>query len=134
MKKDELKSSADLFIYKAEKDYHAAAVMYAAGQSGDAEIEPEIILFHLQQSVEKSLKALLSYHRIRITHTHDIQKLADLCSDSGLVLPTSVGQLTILTGFAVEGRYSLLHDDMKMCDELLPVVDLFMRSIQGILK
>jgi HEPN domain-containing protein len=123
MKKSDVQNSADLFLYKARMDFHAAELMYRTMNAGDEDIGPEIILFHLQQSVEKCLKALLSHSAIRFRHTHDLQGLVDLCRNSGIKLPSFIDRLTILTGFAVEGRYSLIHDDIKNCDEFIPLVE-----------
>jgi len=134
MKRADLKNSADLFLYKAEMDLHAAKIIYSAGEKGDVDIEPEIILFHLQQAVEKALKALLSDRKIRINHTHDLQKLSDLCKDSGINPPPSIEALTVLTAFAVEGRYSLIHDDMALCDKLVPVAEEFVASVRDTIK
>jgi HEPN domain-containing protein len=71
-------------------------------------------MFHLQQCVEKFLKAALSHRGIEISRTHDIERLITLCQESGVILPDYIDSFVDLSLFAVEGRYALIHDDM--CD------------------
>ncbi len=65
----------------------------------------EVICFHCQQAVEKTLKAVLAKHRLDIPRTHDLLELLDLV----LVLAPSVAslepRLLSLNDFAVVVRY-----------------------------
>ena len=45
----------------------------------DEEIDFDIVCFHLQQFLEKYLKAFLLYHNIEPKHTHDISYLISEC-------------------------------------------------------
>jgi HEPN domain-containing protein len=64
-----------------------------------------IIGFHVQQTVEKSLKAVLTYNGIQYPFTHDITALINLVRKSGLPLPPEHCNLHILTPFAARFRY-----------------------------
>jgi HEPN domain-containing protein len=46
-----------------------------------------VVGFHLQQCVEKALKAVLSHAGIAFRRTHDIAELLDLIADRGLGPP-----------------------------------------------
>ncbi len=68
-------------------------------------IDPEIIAFHAQQSVEKSLKALLVLRQIDFPRTHVIGMLLTLCSESGYVIDENLSEASVLSRYAVAGRY-----------------------------
>jgi HEPN domain-containing protein len=51
------------------------------------DVDPEIIAFHLQQAVEKTLKALLSYKSISFPKTHDLEDILEVGSNNGIALP-----------------------------------------------
>jgi HEPN domain-containing protein len=118
MKKEEIKNSAQTFYYFAEQDLAAAKLLLASD-----EIDIQLIMFHLQQSVEKLLKAILSHLQVEITRTHDIERLIVICRDNGVNLPAFVEDLADLSLFAVEGRYALIHDDMYDAEEFVRAVE-----------
>ena len=60
---------------KAKADCETAKIIFAEIEKGNAKLEIWIVFFHLQQSVEKALKALLAYHKVHILKTHDIGSL-----------------------------------------------------------
>lgn len=64
------------------------------------------ICFHMQQCVEKYLKAYLIYHGKEFRKTHDIAELIELCSgiDSEFRELQKTGAIE-LTDYAVEIRY-----------------------------
>ena len=135
MKRSEIKSSTDLFFYKGSVDFRAAELLYSSMTTEDTDFDPEIVLFHLQQAVEKSLKALLSNKSIRIKNSHNLTALKNLCEENSIILPKYINRLLRLTDFAVDGRYSLIHDDVYMCEELLPLTQdllLFVENRLGI--
>lgn len=80
--------------------------------AADKDIHEYILLFHLQQAVEKLLKALLSYHQIEFPRTHDIAKLIELCEDNKIALPDYTDEIIKLTPFAVEFRYGIIDDEV----------------------
>ncbi|MBF0138442.1 MAG: HEPN domain-containing protein [Magnetococcales bacterium] len=66
---------------------------------------PEIVCFHMQQAIEKSLKGLLTWHGIRFPKTHDLLVLHDLAAS---LLPNTERFRTLLQMLgrcAVEWRY-----------------------------
>lgn len=69
-----------------------------------AESKYELLLFHAQQAVEKSLKAVLTRYEIEFPYTHSLPRLVEL-------IPESLGHrelllsATVLTEFAVLTRY-----------------------------
>ncbi len=60
------------WIEKAEKDLRAAKILYNEGIH-------DYTLFHVQQAVEKYLKAFLTLHNIPFRKTHDITYLIEIC-------------------------------------------------------
>ncbi len=101
----------ELMYQKATSDLalaiHALAI-------DDAEIDVEIIFFHLQQAAEKYLKALLSFHDVHYEKIHDIRCLIELCQTNSIELPNQTEKLVDLNPFAVEERYAVVADDL--CD------------------
>jgi HEPN domain-containing protein len=78
----------------------------------DKDIRGQLLLFHLQQAVEKFLKALLSLHRIKFPKIHDISELIELCEEAGVTLPEYVEEFISLTPYAVEFRYGLMIEEI----------------------
>src|ERR1700730_7174313 len=92
------------WIRKAEDDFGVAGIL-AAGR------EPfhDQGCFHWQQSAEKYLKALLEEFGQAIPRTHDLEDLLDLLLPHHSSLSSCRRGLRLLTGFAVDPRYPLLH-------------------------
>lgn len=78
----------------------------------DKDIRKQLLLFHLQQAVEKFLKALLSFKNIKFPKVHDIEDLIELCSEKGILLPEYVEDFVNLTPYAVEFRYGLMIEEV----------------------
>jgi HEPN domain-containing protein len=97
-------SVARLLFESARQDENAVAALCSASDIGDA-----IVGFHLQQAVEKALKAVLSSNAIVFRRTHDIAELLDLLADSGLPPPPEAETLDELNPYAVEARYGLVN-------------------------
>lgn len=64
----------------------------------------EHLCFHAQQAAEKSIKALLLFHRASFPRTHDIAFLLDMLPASESVPPTLI-DLPSLSKYAVQQRY-----------------------------
>jgi HEPN domain-containing protein len=69
------------------------------------EVKFRLACFHAQQSVEKSLKAVLIYKGLEYRRTHDLHTLSTMLEDHGMKLPCSPEELTRLNPFAVTFRY-----------------------------
>lgn len=65
----------------------------------------EEFCFDLQQSVEKSLKALLLYKEIPFPKTHSIATLITLLKEQSIDLPEFILDSAQLTKYAVNTRY-----------------------------
>lgn len=103
-----------IYIQKAKQD-----LTLVEKNIDDNEIAPEIIFFHLQQAVEKILKAILDFNGVVFKKTHDLFELAELAAEQNISLPDFIDKLCELTPYAVEARYSLLHDDIQNAREFL---------------
>ena len=96
-------SVARTLIDAAEQDLRAARVLSHANDIGDG-----VVGFHLQQSVEKALKAVLAHAGVAFRRTHDIAELLDLIADRGLHSPPHADWLDELNPYAVDARYGLV--------------------------
>jgi len=66
----------------------------------------DISAYHLQQSVEKTMKHILAQNGIRFEKTHDIEILCKQFFDNGLELPEWIfDNATLLTNYATKTRY-----------------------------
>ncbi len=68
----------------------------------------ETLCFHIQQAVEKALKAILIYHDIRPPRTHDIQSIVLLIEDL-FPLPDWISEAAFLTDYAIGTRYPVFE-------------------------
>jgi HEPN domain-containing protein len=69
------------------------------------EVKFRLACFHAQQSVEKSLKAVLIFQGVNYQRTHDLHTLASLLIKNGVTPPCTPEELTRLNPFAVTFRY-----------------------------
>ncbi len=102
----------EILLKKAAVDLRSATILYNNFQNGNSALDIEVILFHLQQAAEKCLKAVLSFHQINYQKVHDLEVLVNLIADNKIPLQINSTQLIDLSDFAVEGRYSVIHDDL----------------------
>ncbi len=73
----------------------------------DPEVVDEILGFHVQQAVEKLVKAVLVRHGVSYARTHNIAYLLTLLEQAGIEGPTGISQdeLISLSPWAVQFRY-----------------------------
>jgi HEPN domain-containing protein len=88
-------------LLKLARDDHAAFLALAALPH----IRPAVALFHAQQAMEKSLKAVLLAKGLTSRKTHDLYELVDTLAQTGIDLPFDTDALTRLSPYAVEFRY-----------------------------
>jgi HEPN domain-containing protein len=100
------KELVQTLLSKAEIDLLNATILRDSSQGN-----PEGIGFHVQQAVEKSLKAILVFHGIDYPRTHSIVGLARLASDNDIDLPDAFPESDRYTDYAVEFRYDQLGPD-----------------------
>ena len=131
MNKSDIKNSADMFLYKAIVDLNSAKHLLEAFNADEIEIDIEKIYFELQQSGEKLLKSMLSREAIRFPKSHDIEQIIELCEENEIVLVENIGYLIELNDYAVEGRYSIIHDDINEADRYIVVLEALLKSIKN---
>ncbi len=90
---------ADLYLAKAASDLTAARALAL-----DAEQQDDVVGFHAQQAVEKSIKAVLALRGHDIPRTHDLVLLTRLVSEDDNP-PTELEQAQSLSPWAVAMRY-----------------------------
>lgn len=71
----------------------------------DERIAPEVVAFHAQQVVEKTLKALLVQRQVDFPRTHSIGALLALCAEAGYNGTEGMVDAGSLTRYAVATRY-----------------------------
>jgi HEPN domain-containing protein len=123
----------ELFFKKAGVDFKAAQNLYEDFQKGDSELDLEVIFFHLQQTAEKLLKALLSFMQINFPKIHDLEELLNLIRQKNINLQTDDEKLTDLGDYAVEGRYSILHDDFEDANDYFILISRLKDDIESII-
>jgi len=84
---------------------HARSDLALARVERPAEVFLEMLCFHAQQAVEKSIKAVLLANEIRFPYTHDVAKLISLVKEAGIPWPEGLDQAADLTEYASETRY-----------------------------
>ena len=91
----------------AQKDFKAALILAHA-----AEPQTDAAGFHLQQAVEKSLKAWLAVRGVAYPRTHDLSLLLGLVEDQGENV-AGFWSLLELNPFAVQFRYELPGEEFS---------------------
>jgi HEPN domain-containing protein len=91
---------AQLLLQKAREDLSAAQVLVATENQAD-----HVIGFHLQQAIEKALKAILALRAIEIPRTHDLGYLTELLGNLEIEVPRTVTSSDWLTPWGVLFRY-----------------------------
>jgi HEPN domain-containing protein len=111
----------------AEKDYKSALIL---ARSPDPEMEAAG--FHLQQAVEKSLKAWLALKRIDYPRTHDLNPLLGLLEDAGEDIEP-FWRLLALNPFAVQFRYEAAGADFPDFEPLTQQARQLLTYVQSLL-
>jgi HEPN domain-containing protein len=96
-----MKAASREWADKAEADYAAALVLRRSRKK----YSRDIVCFHLQQCVEKYLKARLTEAGIAFTKTHDLERLLDLVLPAEPLWAGLRPAMVRLTDYAVEVRY-----------------------------
>ncbi len=112
----------------AQKDYKAAVILARA-----EEPQMEAAGFHLQQVVEKALKAWLSLKDIVFPRTHDLSLLLGLLEDADQGIE-SYWELLALNPFAVQFRYELPGGGFPEFEQCAHKVEQLLESVQALLS
>jgi HEPN domain-containing protein len=124
----------EILLKKAAVDLRSATILYNNFQNGNSALDIEVILFHLQQAAEKCLKAVLSFHQINYQKVHDLEVLVNLITDNKIPLQINSTQLIDLSDFAVEGRYSVIHDDLVDAEKYFMEINQLYQQVSNIIS
>lgn len=91
---------ARLMLTLAGKDVKALQ-----GMESSETFANEVFGFHVQQAVEKTLKAWLSLEGVPYPRIHDLEQLVSLLEQRGQVVTEEIRALCDFTDFAVQFRY-----------------------------
>jgi len=111
----------------AENDYQAALILALAENP-----QADAAGFHLQQAVEKSLKAWLALKGVDYPRTHDLSLLLGLLEDQGERIE-SFWSLLELNSFAVQFRYELPGEEFSNFEQLARLTKKLLTHIQSLL-
>jgi len=112
----------EILYNKAKADLTAANVLYERLLKGNSGLDLEVICFHLQQSAEKLMKAILSKNQIDYPKIHDLETLINLLTENNIDLHTNQELLVELNDYAVEGRYAIMHEELDSIKEIFTLV------------
>ena len=70
----------------------------------DLDVPDDVLGFHVQQSIEKRIKAVLVFHEVGYDRTHSINYLTSMLEQHGIDLPTARDEIERLTPWAVAAR------------------------------
>ena len=94
---------AKAFVTKAREDEVLVTKVV-----DDSEISDDLFGFHVQQAVEKYVKAVLAVQQSRPKQTHDLAALLEEVRDQGIDVPDEVLAAAAWTPYAVRNRYPFL--------------------------
>jgi HEPN domain-containing protein len=99
MKSDKI-NAVNAWLKKAENDLRTAEYTMTMDDP-----PYDIVCFHAQQCAEKYIKGFLIFHEIDFPKTHSIEDLVLLCKDITPSLESEIGDVEVLSIYAVETRY-----------------------------
>lgn len=100
MPNPEARELARLLVRKAEGD---EAILHRL--LDDHDVPDDVLGFHVQQAVEKRLKAVLALDEVEYERTHSVSYLVALIEQQGIDLPDCREEIEALTPWAVAARY-----------------------------
>jgi HEPN domain-containing protein len=110
-----MKATTREWVDKAEADYAVALLLRRSRKKHSR----DIVCFHLQQCLEKYLKARLEEAGIVVAKTHDLERLLNLVLPVEPLWSTLRPALAAITDYAVEVRYPGRTVGPKEANELL---------------
>jgi len=120
----------EILFKKAKVDFNTAKLVMDSFEKGEIELDLEIVMFHLQQSAEKFLKALIDYNNIKFPHTHDIEDLIILIKEEKIPILADIEFCIPLSEYAVEGRYAIINDDIEDTGKYIEFIDNLLRFVE----
>ena len=119
----------EILIKKAKDDYNTAKIVF----ENIKDINIDIALFHLQQAVEKSLKAVLIYNKIEFPKTHKLDILIDILAENKINIEID-DDLIILNDYAVEARHDYIGETFDNIVETTDKVDKLIKKVENMIK
>ena len=119
----------EILIKKAKDDYNTAKIVF----ENIKDINIDIALFHLQQAVEKSLKAVLIYNKIEFPKTHKLDILIDILAENNINIEID-DDLIILNDYAVEARYDYIGETFDNIVETTEKVEDLIKKVENMKK
>jgi HEPN domain-containing protein/predicted nucleotidyltransferase len=119
------------WIALAEGDYRTARWALRRVKEPDT----PIACFHVQQCIEKYLKAALVSRGQGFPKVHDLAQLNDLAEGIGIFIPLTAEQMKVLNKYAVEVRYpgnEPTIEDARAAYELARGVRRYVRRLVGL--
>lgn len=112
----------------AYNDYELAVSIFRIPRNDEAFLNP--VAYHLQQSVEKLLKAFLECTGVTVPNTHDIDKLVRMSRDNGsrvFITDWLEDKADTLTRWETDTRYNIeYHVELrKIQDGIAGIEELF---------
>jgi HEPN domain-containing protein len=95
---------AELLLERASSDLAACRVLMA-----EADMLDDVVGFHAQQAIEKSLKDALVLADVDFPRSHDLRELADIAADNNIEAPAAIREARWLTPWAAQLRYEMLE-------------------------
>ena len=124
----------EIFYKKACADLESARFLLDAIEKENKILDVEVVFFHLQQAAEKFIKSLCSYNEVHVGKTHDISNLIGILDENGIQYPEYIKEFSVLTQYAVEGRYAVIHDDCQDSGKYIALMDTFKSFIDSAIK
>jgi len=118
------------WLDKSEEDLRVSEVLLESGQE-----LPLPCMFHLQQMLEKLLKAMIIARQRSIERTHDLDRLADIADVRDI--EGLLDLCDVLNQFAVNGRYPgdlpvlSIREAQHYHDVAVALREQLLRRIQG---
>lgn len=96
----EQREYAETLLRRAESDLRACRTL-----AGDPAMDDDVVGFHAQQAVEKSLKVALVLRGVDFPRTHDLDFLLARVESHGVEVPTALEEADWLSPWAAQLRY-----------------------------
>lgn len=124
----------EILFHKAKTDLSAAKILYEQFNSGEGELDLEVIYFHLQQCAEKLLKALLSKYQVNFPKVHDLEILLNLVNENNIDFKPDKELMIELSDYAVEGRYAVIQEDLDDVPKFFHLLEESTLTVEKLLK
>jgi HEPN domain-containing protein len=124
----------EILFNKAKADLSAANILYDRLLKGNSGLDIEVICFHLQQSAEKLIKAVLSRNQISYPKIHDLETLNNLLIENNIDLHANEELLIELNDYAVEGRYAVMQEELDNIKEIFILIIDMVKEVEKVIK